>query len=71
MMKAARKDVAFGAPYRRLPSCEDRLVFLLQRQGGVIRTVYPDAAFDAGRSTFGLFTAKSANCQFICLYHFA
>ena len=64
MMKAARKDIAFGAPYRRLPSCKDRLVFFLKRQGSVIHTVYPDTAFGAGRSPFHLFTAKSANCQF-------
>jgi hypothetical protein len=70
MMKAVRKDIAFGATYR-LPPCKDRLVFLLERQGGVIRTVYPDIAFDAGRSSFSLFTAKSANCQLFCLYHLA
>ena len=62
-MKTSRKDIAFGAPYR-LPSCKDRLGFFLKRQGGVIRTVYPDTAFDAGRSPFRFFTAKSANCQF-------
>ena len=67
MMKAARKDIAFGAPHRCLRSCKDRLVFLLKRQGCVIRTVYPDTAFGAGRSPFHLFTAKSANCQFFCL----
>jgi len=65
-MKASRKDIAFGAPYR-LPPCKDRLVFLLKRQGGVIRTVYPDTAFGAGRSPFHLLTAKSANCQLFCL----
>jgi len=47
MMKAARKDIAFGAPYSLSP-CKDRIVFLLERQGGKIRTVYPDIAFDAG-----------------------
>jgi hypothetical protein len=70
MVKAAGKDIAFGAPYYLSPR-KDRLIFLLKRQGCVIRTVYPDTAFDAGRSTFRLFTAKSANCQLFCLYHFA
>jgi len=70
VMKTSRKDIAFGAPYR-LPSCKDRLCFFLKRQGGIIRTIYPDTAFDAGRSPFRFFTAKSANSQLFCLYHFA
>jgi len=69
MMKAARKHVAFGAP-NFLSLCKDSFVFSLKRQRSVIFALYPDNAFDAGRSAICLFTAKSANCQlFYLLYN--
>lgn len=63
MVKAARKNVAFGAPHSRPALCKDRFVLLLERQGSVIFTINSDNAFDARRSAFRLFSAKRTNSQ--------